>query len=269
MSNLVQRTLSGSVYVAVIVSAILYHPLSFTILFCLVAALTAREFCKLLKLDSWLTVFASVAAGVLFLSRSYLQDSTVSGLFHYIYFFLILFVLVAELFRKQPDPIRNWGNFLASQAMIAYPLALINDIYFHQEWSVGKYIALALFVCVWANDTGAYLTGSLIGKHKMIPRVSPGKTWEGLIGGFIFSLVAGYIFFLCIPELALWKWLLIAFTISVAGTLGDLMESLFKRTIGIKDSGNVVPGRGGWLDCFDSTLLASPAVYALLILVLG
>ena len=266
MSNLVQRTLSGSVYVAVIVAAVLYHPAGFAALFCLVAIFAAREFCKLLGLDTWLTVVSSLLAGLLFFKCSYLND--MPAIIDPLYMLLVMFVLVAELFRKQPNPIHNWGYFLASQAMIAYPLALMNSIYYHQDWMLGKYIVLALFVCVWANDTGAYLTGSLLGKHKMIPRVSPGKTWEGLVGGFVFSLVAGYIFSIFVPALPLWEWLLLAFTISVAGTLGDLMESLFKRTIGIKDSGNVVPGRGGWLDCFDSTLLAAPAVY-LLLAVLG
>ncbi len=262
MSNFVQRTLSGSVYVAIIVAAVLYHPASFAALFCLVSVFAVREFCKLLGSDVWLTVVSSVCAGLLFFMHSYLN--TIPSVINPLYLLLVMLVLVAELFRKQKNPIVNWGYFLVSQAMIAYPLALMNSIYYHEDWMLGKYVVLALFVCVWSNDTGAYLTGSLIGKHKMIPRVSPGKTWEGLVGGFVFSLVAGYIFSLCIPALPLWEWLLIAFVVSVAGTLGDLMESLFKRTIGIKDSGNVVPGRGGWLDCFDSTLLASPAVYLLL-----
>lgn len=262
MSNFVQRTLSGSVYVAVIVASVLYHPASFAVLFCLISMFAVREFCKLLQLDPWLTIMSSLSAGVLFFMHSYLND--IPSVIEPLYLLLVMLVLVAELFRKQPNPIHNWGYFLASQAMIAYPLALMNSIYYHEDWMLGRYIVLALFVCVWTNDTGAYCVGSLIGKHKMIPRVSPGKTWEGLTGGFVFSLLAGYIFSLFVPALAVWQWLLIAFTISVAGTLGDLMESLFKRTIGVKDSGTVVPGRGGWLDCFDSTLLAAPAVYLLL-----
>lgn len=262
MSNLVQRTLSGSVYVAVIVASVLYHPMSFSILFFLVSMLTVWEFCRLLKLDNWLSIWSSLSAGWLFLSRSYLNSF--GPWMDRLYFLVVMVVLVAELFRKQKDPIRNWGYFLITQAMIALPYALMTDIYYHIEWGVGKYIMLALFVCVWCNDTGAYLVGSAIGKHKMIPRVSPGKTWEGLVGGFVFSLLAGYVFSLFVKDIVLWQWLVIAFTISVAGTLGDLMESLYKRTIGIKDSGNVVPGRGGWLDCFDSTLLAAPTIWLLL-----
>ena len=262
MSNLVQRTLSGSVYVAVIVASVLFHPMGFTALFFFVSMLTVWEFCSLLKLDRWLSLCSSLLAGVLFLTRSMLAPAAFA--LDKVYFLLVLLVLVAELFRKQQNPIHNWGYMLSTQAMIALPYALMNDILFHQDWAVGKYVLLALFVCIWCNDTGAYLVGSAIGKHKMIPRVSPGKTWEGLVGGFVFSLLAGFVFSLFVKEIVLWHWLIIAFTISVAGTLGDLMESLYKRTIGIKDSGNVVPGRGGWLDCFDSTLLAAPVIYLLL-----
>ena len=267
MSNLVQRTLSGSLYVTAIVLAVVLHYSAFYVLFAGISFCAVWEFCRLLKLDKWLSFWSSLCAAFAFMIQ--IPACQAMPLFQWEYYLLVIFVLVAELFRKQPNPIHNWGYFLTSQVLIAAPLALLNPMIFFHGWEFGRFIVLALFVCVWANDTGAYVTGSLIGKHKMIPRVSPGKTWEGLFGGFVFSLVAGYIFFLCLPEWELWKWLLLAFTISVSGTLGDLMESLFKRTIGVKDSGNVVPGRGGWLDCFDSTLLASPVVYALLTLVLG
>lgn len=267
MSNLVQRTISGTFYVAAIVLSIILTPNFFFVLFACVSFCAVWEFCRLLKLDKWLSFWSSLSAAVAFLIRIPVIQAIHAV--EWVYLLLVIFVLVAELFRKQPDPIRNWGYYLTSQALIAAPFALLVPMLFFGGWEFGRFIVLATFVCVWANDTGAYITGSLLGKHKMIPRVSPGKTWEGLIGGFIFSLVAGYIFFLCLPQWPLWKWLVLAFTISAAGTLGDLMESLFKRTIGVKDSGNVVFGRGGWLDCFDSTLLASPVVYAMLILVLG
>ena len=267
MSNLVQRTISGTFYVAAIVLSIVLTPNFFFVLFAAVSFCAVWEFCRLLELDKWLSFWSSLSAAVAFAIR--IPAIQAIHAVEWVYLLIVIFVLVAELFRKQPDPIRNWGYYLTSQVLIAAPFALLVPMLFFSGWEFGRFIVLAMFVCVWANDTGAYLTGSLLGKHKMIPRVSPGKTWEGLIGGFIFSLVAGYIFFLCLPEWPLWKWLVLAFTISAAGTLGDLMESLFKRTIGVKDSGNVVLGRGGWLDCFDSTLLASPIVYALFTLVLG
>ena len=148
--------------------------------------------------------------------------------------------------------------------MLAWPLSLMNQILEMGEWSTTRYILLALFVCIWANDSGAYCVGSLIGKHKMIPRVSPGKSWEGLVGGFIFSLIAGYIFSIFVKEYSLLQWLIIAFTISVFGTLGDLVESMIKRSVGVKDSGKFLPGHGGVLDRFDSILLATPGLWLLL-----
>lgn len=262
MTNFVQRTLSGSVYVAVIVAAVLLHPVAFTVVFGLVSIFTVREFCKLQGLDRWLTLVSSVSAGVLFLSKTPLIPC--GEHVYMLYLAMVIVALVAELFRKQENPIRNWGHFLTSQVLIAVPYALMNGILFHEGWETGKYVLLALFVIIWTNDTGAYCVGSLIGKHKMIPRVSPGKTWEGLIGGVVFALLAGYIFSIFVPFMPIWKWLVLAGVISIAGTLGDLMESIFKRTIGIKDSGNVVPGRGGFLDCFDSMLLATSVVALLL-----
>jgi phosphatidate cytidylyltransferase len=136
---------------------------------------------------------------------------------------------------------------------------------------------LALFIIIWLNDSGAYIVGSLMakrkkGNHKMFPRVSPAKSWEGLIGGFIFDLVAGYVFYqigwttgLTLTAYPLLNSLLFALTIGIFGTLGDLIESLFKRTLGVKDSGKFLPGHGGVLDRFDSLLLAVPVVYLLFV----
>ena len=154
-----------------------------------------------------------------------------------------------------------------SQLMVALPFALMNGIMMHNN-----YLLLALFVLIWVNDSGAYIVGSLTaklpkGNHKMFPRVSPAKSWEGLVGGILFSLLAGYIFFRVgwTAEMGLLNSLLFACAGSIFGTLGDLMESLFKRTLGVKDSGKIMPGHGGVLDRFDSLLLAVPVVYLLFV----
>lgn len=127
-------------------------------------------------------------------------------------------------------------------------------------------VPLCLFIFLWVNDSGAYCTGSLIGKHKLFPRISPGKTWEGSIGGGVLVLiVAGVIGYLANRDqsnphlLSIAGWIGLGLVVVVFGTLGDLVESLFKRTLGIKDSGNILPGHGGMLDRFDSSLLAIPA----------
>jgi phosphatidate cytidylyltransferase len=133
-------------------------------------------------------------------------------------------------------------------------------------------LLLAIFILLWVNDSGAYIVGSLTaklprGNHKMFPRVSPAKSWEGLIGGFIFDLVAGYVFFRIgwTAGMDLMQSLLFALIVGIFGTLGDLMESLFKRTLGVKDSGKFMPGHGGVLDRFDSLMLATPVVYFLFV----
>jgi phosphatidate cytidylyltransferase len=122
-------------------------------------------------------------------------------------------------------------------------------------------LPLSVFVFLWVNDTGAYCVGSLLGRHKLFPRISPGKSWEGSIGGAVFVLAAAWAvsYFLDDMMLNLYEWLGLGLVVVVFGTWGDLVESLFKRTLGVKDSGSILPGHGGMLDRFDSSLLAIPA----------
>ena len=276
MSSFWKRTLSGAVYVALVVASILVHPIFFGVLFLALTMWAVHEYHTLVKSDKFVTIGSMIAGGLTFvtlwllvngdswLSISDLAYTQVAGLL------LLMALLIAELFRKAEDPIRNWGNILTSLAMIALPFALMNIVL-----DKSPYILLALFITIWVNDSGAYCVGCSTaklpkGNHKMFPRISPAKSWEGLIGGFVFALLAGYIFYRvgwfadyshpCITALAF------ALVVAVFGTLGDLMESLIKRTVGVKDSGRFMPGHGGVLDRFDSILLATPAVTILLLL---
>ena len=281
MSNLVQRTLSGAVYIAVVICSIVLSAPAALIVFLAIASLAVREYCVLTKAGTVRTIWAVLITCCLFMSHTTMHyspaelfgaASSVSGtafIWQILFVIILTLDLVLELFRKDANPIARWGHTLVSTFMIALPLSLIPDILFAGGWSSGKWMLLATFVCLWSNDTGAYCVGSLIGKHKMFPRVSPGKSWEGLIGGFVVSLLAGWIFSLFVHEYAVWQWLLIALIVSLAGTFGDLMESLMKRTIGVKDSGSFMPGHGGVLDRFDSVLLAVPAVWLLLHVFIG
>ena len=187
-----------------------------------------------------------------------------------VYILIIVGTMIDELWQKEEQPLRNWGNLLISQAMIAVPLcsmAFLN--------SLDKWLLLALFVLIWTNDTGAYCVGVLTakraeGNHKMFPRVSPKKSWEGLIGGIIFALAGsvllayfGWFDRLVAAESTTGRYiiaLLFGALVCCFGTLGDLMESLLKRSIGVKDSGKFLPGHGGVLDRFDSVLLAAPVL---------
>lgn len=285
MSNLIQRTLSGALYIAVVVASILVHPIAYGIVFLIVTMLAVREFHQLMHSSPRLTATAMLASAWLFAAlwvmTYHFEEELGAMLTLTLLFFYMLIVggaLIAELWTKAENPIQNWGNLLQSQFMIAFPFALMNTLYF-----VDKYLLLAVFILIWVNDTGAYCVGSLTakrknGNHKMFPRVSPKKSWEGLIGGIVLAMGAGALLasFGWFDELAsearqlgpYWISILYAFSVAIFGTLGDLVESLMKRTIGVKDSGRFLPGHGGVLDRFDSILLAVPGtmVFTLIIL---
>ena len=186
------------------------------------------------------------------------------------YLVSIIYLMVAELYLKNEDPIHDWAYTMMAQLYIALPFSLLNTLAFHSTSqglvAYDAVLPLSVFVFLWMNDTGAYLCGSLLGKHKLFPRISPGKSWEGSIGGGILVIaVAVLVWYLTdqyqLNQLGLTaiEWAGLGLTVVIFGTWGDLVESLFKRTLGIKDSGNILPGHGGMLDRFDSSLLAIPA----------
>ena len=271
MNNFITRTLSAIVYAGLVIGGILVqpicfggHPLLFGILFMIVSTLAVREFHALVGSDIKTMTYAMMSNALLYSTLYFLffGDWIWRGLL-VAYIAIMLLALISHLFRPQVQPIQSWGNLCAGQVMIALPFALMNGVLMHSKW-----LMLALFILLWVNDSGAYIVGSLMakrkgGNHKMFPRVSPAKSWEGLIGGFVFDLIAGYVFFRIgwMGDMTLMNSLLFALVGGVFGTLGDLMESLFKRTLGVKDSGKFMPGHGGVLDRFDSLLLAVPVTY--------
>ena len=271
MNNFITRTLSAIVYAGLVIGGILVqpicfggHPLLFGILFMIVSTLAVREFHALVGSDIKTMTYAMMSNALLYSTLYFLffGDWIWRGLL-VAYIAIMLLALISHLFRPQVQPIQSWGNLCAGQVMIALPFALMNGVLMHSKW-----LMLALFILLWVNDSGAYIVGSLMakrkgGNHKMFPRVSPAKSWEGLIGGFVFDLIAGYVFFRIgwTADMGLWMSMVFALVGGAFGTLGDLMESLFKRTLGVKDSGKFMPGHGGVLDRFDSLLLAVPVTY--------
>ncbi len=272
MKTLLKRTFFGAIYIGIILVALLcYVPYCFGVIFLLLSVLTVQEFHKITHANQWQTMGAMALTAILHigiwtwacLSTSTLFTGSVWILTTYAA--LLLLLLVSELFRPDTNPFKVWGNILIGQMFVALPFALMNIL-----MSQSNMLLLSLFIVIWINDTGAYCVGSLLGKHKMIPRISPGKSWEGLAGGILFGLIAGYILFidpfhLTNLEYTWWQGLILTLVILIFGTLGDLMESLMKRTLKIKDSGNVLPGHGGFLDRFDSILLATIALTITLI----
>lgn len=274
MKNLLLRTVTGVLFVAAVVGSFL-RPETMVLLFALVTALTIWEFGGLVNRREGITVnrfITSVAGVYLFLAMTYFCSDVYGGMAKSVvfipYLITLVYLLVAELYLKLPDPIADWAYTMLSQMYIALPFSLLNALAFNATPTgmvvYNPLLPLAVFVFLWMNDTGAYCVGSLIGRHKLFPRVSPGKSWEGSIGGGLVvmgvaGLVATYVDNGAQPMLTIWQWLGLGLTVVVCGTWGDLVESLFKRTLGIKDSGNILPGHGGMLDRFDSSLLAIPA----------
>ncbi len=272
MKNFIVRTITGVLFVAAVVTCFL-NPRAMVLLFGLVTGLTIWEFAGLVndRPDVTINKMISTIAGVylFFAMAGYNSGLTPSSVF-IPYLVSIIYLLVAELYLKAEDPIHNWAYTMMSQIYIALPFSLLNVLAFRYNGTeiVYGYLApLCVFIFLWMNDTGAYLCGSLLGKHKLFPRVSPGKSWEGSIGGgiLVVAIAVGIWYFTeqyGVNELGLsaLEWAGMGLTVVIFGTWGDLIESLFKRTLGIKDSGTILPGHGGMLDRFDSSLLAIPAV---------
>ena len=270
--NLIVRTITGVLFIAIMVSGFL-RPQAMVFLFSLITGLTIWEYCSLVNELKTVTVnrFIATVAGVYFflavagINSGYIQTN---GVF-VPYLLTIVYLFVSELYTRNENAIHDWASTMLSQMYIALPFSMINVLAFRQapDGDIHYYylLPLSVFIFLWTNDTGAYCSGSLLGKHKLFPRISPAKSWEGSIGGALFVLiVAAVVGYLesqsnALSGLTIVQWLGLGLVVTVFGTWGDLVESLFKRTLGIKDSGNILPGHGGMLDRFDSSLMAIPA----------
>ena len=268
MKNLIIRALTGIIFVVVLISAICIHPIFFLILFCIITGLTLWEFGGLVKHyeNANLQRAVNVLGGVyLFIATFVYANGLTDGKIFLPYLLFIMLTMIAELYYKAPNPINNWAFTLFAQIYCAGSFSMLNFIGAEPGtpgvMSYTPLFIMAIFIFVWLDDTGAYLVGSLIGKHKLFERISPKKSWEGFFGGLILALASSQAFAWFAPEINRMNWLGLAATVVLFGTWGDLIESLLKRTLGVKDSGNVLPGHGGMLDRFDSVMLAVPASY--------
>ena len=270
MNNFIVRTITGIIFVVAIVVSFL-NPLAMIFLFSLVTGMTVWEFAGLVNerenvhINQFIT---SVAGVLLFLAMAvHARVLDTLNLAFVPWLATIIYLLVSELYLKATDPIANWAYTMMTQLYIALPFSLLNVLAFQfTNCDLPWLLPLSVFIFLWVNDSGAYCCGSLLGKHKLFPRISPGKSWEGSIGGGVFVLLAAWLISFITTQkgittnLTTLQWMGMGLVVAVFGTWGDPIESLFKRTLGIKDSGNILPGHGGMLDRFDSSLLAIPAV---------
>ena len=272
MKNLIVRTITGVIFVAAIVICFM-DSFAMEILFALVTGLALWEYCGLVNDVKGVQVnrFISTVAGVYFFLAvgGFCSGVVPSGAVFIPYLLTLVYLFISELYVKTDNAINDWAYTMLGQMYIALPLSTINVLAFNATPGGGVVfnyiIPLCVFVFLWVNDTGAYCSGSLFGRHKLFPRVSPGKSWEGSIGGAVIVLAVAYGIgwydnsHNLTPTLTVLQWMGLGLVVVLFGTWGDLVESLFKRTLGIKDSGNILPGHGGMLDRFDSSLMAMPA----------
>lgn len=278
MNDLLQRLITGLVFVVLVIGSILWNEYSFVAMFSVIIAMGILEFYRLLNSDGiHPPKILGVVSGVsIFLINAGVHYEYFGNEFLYISFLFFFIIFTVELYRKKTNPFTNIAFGFFSLIYIAVPLALLVNItslttsYDAEAVFYRRELLLGYFFLVWASDSGAYVFGRAFGKHKLFPRVSPKKTWEGSFGGVVFVLIFAWLFYHFIPEwgftpaMAYHHWAIIGAIIVVMGTFGDLLESLLKRSIYIKDSGSLLPGHGGILDRFDSVFLSSPFVFVYL-----
>jgi len=270
VQNLYTRTITGAIFVALIIGSLIVHPLAFTAVIYFLMITGLLEFYRLTNLNH---IFPQRAIGlisgsVIFIIPALAALGILSPKILVLLPLLIFVIFIAELFRNKPNALQNIAFGIFPLAYISIPLSilillispLVNDN--NPHW----HILFGFFIISWSYDTFAYLTGMWLGKHKLFEKISPKKTWEGTIGGLIFSFIAAYLLSLFFNELTPAQWLIGAFIIAVSGTFGDLSESLLKRKFNVKDAGNFFPGHGGMLDRFDSVLFSAPSLFCYLIL---
>lgn len=276
VSNLLARSVTGIIYIAVILGGILLDSVAFVgAVFAIFAAQANFELQSVVGINRTRLMLKIVHALMTMLLFYVIFTGSVQSVSYREYLILLLpylayylFYLTAELYRNRPNPIYEVGLAFFSHIYIAAPLGVlmllcvdkgtVMDLQGHVFSMQRTFWLLPIFVFVWLNDTGAFVVGSLIGKHKLFERISPKKTMEGLVGGLAFTLLGAVAFYYAFPNVTtLFYWLILALIVGGFSTWGDLFESFIKRTYGVKDSGNILPGHGGVLDRIDSILFAA------------
>lgn len=275
--NLVKRIISGAIYIVLIVAAILLldnSPVMYLLVFPLLIVLGIGEMLAMTRDDtaqSWLVTIIDMLGGIGLFVSFYLhyEGTTLASRALWLLPIAIYLILrtIVQLYRPQQNAVHSLERSFFSLGYVALPVSMLNCI----MSITAPRLLLGMFLFIWLYDTGAYCFGMMLGRHRLFERISPKKSWEGVIGGVITCIAGAYAThywfdeFFQVPELTIWVGMSVV--IAVFATFGDLVESLIKRTVGVKDSGNILPGHGGILDRIDSLLLVAPAVVIYFILV--
>lgn len=253
------RALSGFIYIVLLLTATLYSEVSFTLLFGIFLLISIVEFCKLIHLKNGLPILLGLGAYTLFVVFRINSFSTDLAIV-----LATLFVsvnLMIDLFGSS-QTIRSdkSAKYVKLFGYIILPFVLLMKLPFITN-SFNPEIIIGIFILIWTNDTFAYIVGKSIGKTKLFERISPKKTIEGFVGGLVFTMVGSYVLSLYFTFFSPFTWIMTGLIVGFFGTIGDLIESRFKRTAGVKDSGKIMPGHGGILDRLDSVIFAIPFLY--------
>lgn len=265
-NNLTQRIIAAIIGAPILLFLTIYSPYTYFCIFFILTLLTQMEFYKLVRLHGILPLrfLGTFVGAMIFCLTFFVETGQIDGKYAFLIFPLMATIFFIKLYKKnEKNPFTNIGFTFLGIIYVAVPFSLLNLIAFSRgayQWE----IIIGLLLILWASDTGAYFAGVNFGKTKLFERVSPKKSWEGSVGGALTALAMAYGLSMYFTVLPLWEWLSVSVIIIVAGTYGDLVESLFKRSMEIKDSGRSIPGHGGFLDRFDGLLLSVPFIIVFL-----
>ena len=273
-NNLTQRLITGLLGAAAIIAGISYSEWIYFGIFFIICLFSLLEFYKLSGLDGMipLKTLGTIIGITVYCLSFFIEQQTISNKYYFAIFPLVAVVYLIKLYKKgEAKPFTNIAFTFLGVFYVALPFALLNHAVFidtiHDGTIVSHYnfeIILGCLLILWASDTGAYFAGTFFGKHKLFERISPKKSWEGFWGGAALAMVFTYLLTLYFHSLSILDWLIVGIIIIIGGTFGDLVESLLKRSIEIKDSGDSLPGHGGFLDRFDGLLISAPFIVAYL-----
>jgi phosphatidate cytidylyltransferase len=278
LNNFFRRTLTGAWIVIFIMGGFWLHPVSFFLTGLILLIGTQYEYYLIIRNTG---VRPQMVPGIITGATTYIVATLIAaGVIPRNSFLVLipmmLIMMVLELYRKQDKPFDSLAHTFFSVVYTAIPFSMfpfsafsrtgLNSILPHENIVFSPGIVIGFFLLLWANDTGAYLSGISFGKHKLMERISPKKTWEGFAGGVIAATIVAFLLSGWLGVVDKMHWVIIALIISVAGTYGDLVESMLKRSTGVKDSGSIMPGHGGFLDRFDSAIISFPLVYLFILL---
>jgi len=265
-NNLTQRIITGLLGSAGIITGVCINEWTYCLVFFIICLFSLLEFYKLAGLDGLLPqkTFGTICGVSIFLLSFFIEKGLVSYRYYFLIFPIVSCVYMIKLYKKfERKPFINIAFTFLGISYVAVPFALLNIAVFEN----GSYNYEIIFGCLfilWASDTGAYFAGTFFGKRKLFERISPKKSWEGFFGGALLALIFTYGLSVYFQSITTAQWVVIGLIIIVGGTFGDLVESLLKRSIEIKDSGNSIPGHGGFLDRFDGLLISAPFIVAYL-----